>query len=91
MNHHTTHHDWTEATSVSTSVVLAVAAATDQEPLEVSPLHEVLDPGALDSLFDPVGRENGTGTGTLSFHHEHCLVTVDADGKITVEPDDGQP
>ena len=63
--------------SVSTAVVRAVSAVEGREPSSLRPLSDVLDPDALDALFEP--RSNGrprTG-GQLSFIYSDCVVTID--------------
>lgn len=82
------------ADSLSTRVVLAVAERRGVEPTTLPSLHDVLDPGALDDLFDP--RANGAGRNgssyDLQFSYAGCDVHVH-DGDVTVrecsrKPDD---
>ena len=63
--------------SVSTAVRRAVSAVEGRESGSLRPLSDVLDPDALDTLFEP--RSNGrprTG-GQLSFIYSDCVVTID--------------
>jgi hypothetical protein len=63
--------------SVSAIVVRAVSALEGREPSSLPPLSEVLDPDALDAMFEP--RSNGrprTG-GQLSFVYSSCVVTIE--------------
>ncbi|WP_222916891.1 HalOD1 output domain-containing protein [Natrinema sp. SYSU A 869] len=74
-------------TPVSIRVVEAVAAREGIDPLEVSPpLHDVLDPTALDELFEPTGTSQRPD-GTVSFTYHGHRVRVDSDGRVTLEDD----
>jgi len=65
---------------VSTTVVLAVADVLDEQPVELSPpLHELIDPGALDRLFADGGEDL-----QAEFTLYGCRVTVEAAGYVDV-------
>ena len=66
----------------SLAVVEAVAAATNARPEDMPPLFEVVDPDALERIF------NQTGTGEVAFRYCGRLVRVHADGRIEVLGDD---
>jgi hypothetical protein len=71
--------------SVSTAVVRAVSAVEGREPRTLRPLTDVLNPDALDNLFD--SRSNGeprTG-GRLSFIYSNCRVTIDNGEYLTLQ------
>ena len=71
--------------SVSTAVVRAVSAVEGREPRSLRPLSDVLDPHAVDTLFEP--RSNGrprTG-GQLSFIYSDCVVTIDNDEFLSLD------
>lgn len=74
----------------SQAVVEAVAEAEGVPPDELTPpayepLHAVVDPTALDALF--AARPEGTNrpNGTVSFRFCGYDVTVDRDGRVTLE------
>lgn len=72
--------------SVSTAVVRAVSAVEGQKPGSLRPLASVIDPDALDALFET--RANGrprTG-GSLSFIYSGCRVSIDNGEYLTIEP-----
>lgn len=74
--------------SVSTAVIRAVSTVEGRDPCSLRPLSAVLDPSALDALFDE--RYNGlprTG-GRLSFYYSNCRVTVDSNEYLTLQPFD---
>lgn len=70
--------------SVSTAVVRVVSAVRGRDPDSLRPLADVVDPGALDTLFGP--RYNGaprTG-GRLSFVYSECRITIDNGEYLTL-------
>lgn len=70
--------------SISIRVVEAVAEREGIDPLEVSPpLHDAIDPNALDALFEPTasGRR---ADGTVSFTYHGYRVRVESDGRIAL-------
>ncbi|QLK27454.1 hypothetical protein HYG81_07600 [Natrinema zhouii] len=74
-----------ETAPVSIGVVEAVAARDGVDPLELSPpLHDVIDPTALDALFEPTKSGNRT-SGTVSFTYRGHRIHVDSDGQVSLE------
>lgn len=72
--------------SASTAVVRAVSAVEGRKPESLRPLAYVLDPAALDALFE--SRQNGqprTG-GRLSFVYSDCRVSIDNGEYLSIEP-----
>lgn len=69
----------------SEHVVQAIAARTDEDPLELSPLYEAVDPDALDALFGGPAREGSGSVGKVRFVYEGYEVTVHADGTVDLE------
>ncbi|MFP8953151.1 HalOD1 output domain-containing protein [Natrialbaceae archaeon A-arb3/5] len=65
-----------------TAVVEAVAAATDERPKDLEPLHNHVDGDALNQLT------GGNGDVQIQFSYEGCNVVVD-DEVVQVEPFDG--
>ena len=65
-----------------TAVVEAVAAATDEMPEDLEPLHNHVDGDALDQLT------GGDEDVQIRFSYEGCNVVVDGD-EVQVEPLDG--
>lgn len=67
---------------LSQTVVSAVAAALGVDPVDLdTPLYDVLDPDALDRLFDGVGRR-----GSIEFTFCGCWVRAEASGDVRVDP-----
>lgn len=73
-------------TDVSSTVVMAVADATDTSPFELPPLYDSIDPDALDELFQSSGDGRSRSGIHVTFTMAGCTVTV-ADGAVTVTVD----
>lgn len=69
--------------SISHGVVTAVADAKDVDPVDLRPLHDVIDPDALEALFDETDGSR-LRTGHVAFDYEGFLVQVEDDGAVTV-------
>lgn len=66
--------------SVSLSVIDALAAELDADPVELDPLYHVVDPEALDQLV------RGAATGTrVRFAYDGHTVEVRGDGTVLVD------
>lgn len=72
--------------SVSSAVVRAVSTVENRHPSTLRPLADVLDPEALDELFDP--KVDGTPRigGRLSFVYSNCRIAVDNGEFLTLQP-----
>ena len=70
--------------SISEAAVRAVSAMDGREPDTLPPLGGVLDPDALDSLFDACSNGEPRVGGRLSFIYGGCHVTVDNGEYLTV-------
>jgi len=75
---------------VSSAVIHAVSAVRGRDPRAMQRLADVLDPDALDALFEL--RADGTSRrgGRLAFVYGKCHVTVDNGEYITVRPLDAR-
>ncbi|WP_424001854.1 HalOD1 output domain-containing protein [Haloarcula salina] len=71
---------------VSAAVVHAVSTFEQRDPTALPPLHDTVDPDALDALFAPTGG-GAEQRSCVSFTFSASFVTVDADGRVTVVPD----
>jgi hypothetical protein len=83
---HRTSYDPSADGSLDSAVVVAIAEATSTSPHDIEPLYETLDPDALANLFTSTIRGDPRRSGTVSFVHDGCHVTVTGD-EILVEPD----
>ena len=78
------YHDWKQPTSISTTVVLGVAAINGDRPEGMEPLHHVINPDALDKLYQPISGDPSARHNCVSFLWEGHDVTVYADGEIVI-------
>lgn len=70
----------------SEAIVKAVATATGIDQLELPPLHSVIDPDALDALFDSPTRRASKQRLVLTFEYADCRVSAKAHGTVEVKP-----
>lgn len=70
--------------SVSTAIVRAVSAVEGRRPCAVPPLTHVLDPNALDALFDSQPNGDPRIGGRLEFVYSNCHITIDNGEYLTV-------
>jgi hypothetical protein len=77
--------------SVSRAVVRAVSAVDGRKPGSLPPLGRVLDPDALDALFDARSDGEPRTGGRLSFIYSRCRVTLDNGEFLTIQPLDSHP
>lgn len=74
--------------TTSERIVSEVADVTDTDPLSLDPLYTVIDPDALDALFES-SRTGSGGTPTrIEFTYCDCTVVVTSDGDVSVTPDE---
>ncbi len=78
------HHDWDGDRSLAAAIVSAVAELSRKDPTELEVLYEVVDPDALNELFEPTGTDVRRDGGHLWFSLEEYAVTVYGDGFVTV-------
>lgn len=73
--------------SVTTTVINRILAREDVSSTDVTPLYEVIDPEALDTLFAPKqdGSRRST-TGRVSFEYQGYRVTITSVGEVELAP-----
>jgi len=69
--------------SISYALVREVAAEKGVDPEALVPLHDVIDPDALESMFDDADG-SVLQDGHLSFNYEGFSVRVDDDGSVSL-------
>ncbi|MFC7172987.1 HalOD1 output domain-containing protein [Haloplanus litoreus] len=82
---YTVNYHETSDIELSVTVVHAVLEATGKEPTDVN-LNDVVQPDALNRLFSHKHDDTARSGGTLTFEFAGCLVTVEGDGEIRVDP-----
>ena len=78
-------YDWT-AIPPSTAVIETVAVALDQEPTEITPLYDVIDPDALNTLIRSSDPDSVDDELTVTFPIAGQSVTVHGRGTVTIRP-----
>ena len=71
----------------SEALITAVATLSGTEPTSLPPLYDVVDPEALDSLYEHVRarNENNSSGHQITFCYEGYEVRVGFDGQIRLE------
>ncbi|WP_267643209.1 HalOD1 output domain-containing protein [Haloarchaeobius amylolyticus] len=72
--------------SILLDVIKTVASVRNLDPLDLPPLTDTVNPDALESIFQPPGRETPNPNGYVSFTYAECAVVVYGDRSIAVEP-----
>lgn len=70
--------------TVSEKVVSAVAEEIGSDPQSLEPMYSVIDPDALDTLFETDGFGPSRSPNRLSFTYSGCEVVIVGDGSVTV-------
>lgn len=69
---------------VSEKVVSAVAEETDSDPRTLEPLYSVIDPDALDTLFETDELGPRRSPSRITFTYSGCEIVVTGDGSVSV-------
>ncbi|MEM4781832.1 MAG: HalOD1 output domain-containing protein [Halalkalicoccus sp.] len=72
------------ASSVSESIVVAVADEEGVSPMEGPPLYSAIDPDALDTFVDSLDGTRDEPRGTVTFAYGGYEVTVTGAGDISI-------
>ncbi|PSP94166.1 hypothetical protein BRC91_06840 [Halobacteriales archaeon QS_4_62_28] len=68
---------------MSELVVYAVAEISGRDPTDLQPLAGVINPDALDSIFDHIGNRD-PGTAHITFEYHAYEVTIFGHGRLTI-------
>lgn len=86
-DHVTVAYETSERSSASVFVAKQMAKYKDTSPEELTPLAEVIDADAIDTLFGgPDQREPTLNEGELTFRWENTLVTLRTDSTVEIKP-----
>ena len=77
--------------SVSTAVIRAVSAIDGRKPESLPLLTGVLNPDALDTLFETRPDGDPRTGGHLYFIYNQCRITVDNGEYLTIQPLESHP
>ena len=73
-----------EGTSISVKVVEEVAAREGIDPVDLQPpLHTVVDPEALDALFESTSSTT-RANGSIEFYYQGYKIRVDSSGEVQI-------
>lgn len=72
--------------SITHLIVRSVAAYSDEPVLDLPPLHDVLDPDALEAIFPADRAGGGIPDRAVRFPYAGVYVTVAADRTVVIEP-----
>ena len=72
--------------SLTEAVVRAVSAVNGCQPETLRPLTEVLDPDALNMIFDGRGDGKPRRGGRISFIYSGCRIAIDNGEYLTIDP-----
>mgnify|MGYP007042281914 CR=1 FL=1 len=67
----------------ATAVVELVAEARDENPTDLDPLHDAIDPDALNRVVEPT-EPNANSNLRVSFSYQEFFVVVRQSGQITL-------
>lgn len=70
---------------ISYTLVRKVATEKGVEPEALMPLHDVIDPDALEAMFDDADGST-LRDGHISFSYEGYIVRIDDDGSVSLTP-----
>lgn len=81
---HHVHYDPESSVRLSELLVMSVADIADEDPLELEPLYETIDPDTLDDFVASGG--SATLDGHISLDYEGYHLTVHASGLLEIRP-----
>ncbi|WP_331234025.1 HalOD1 output domain-containing protein [Natronorarus salvus] len=73
--------DWRSFDSPSVAVAIAVAERSGEDPLDLTPLHEVIAPESLDDLFSRPSYSHEKLNGHVEFLYYDYRVVINANGR----------
>lgn len=76
-------HDWSDEESIVSTIVAAINELSGRTTVE--PVHDRIDPDALEALFRPISEDRRREEGFVTFPLDEFDVTVDATGMILIE------
>jgi hypothetical protein len=79
-------HNWESKESLSTTFIHAIESVVGVQSTDLPPLYDVVDPDALDQLFESEDEKEQRTAGRLTVHYAGFLATIHADGEISFHP-----
>lgn len=83
-------YNWEATGGLTSAIVGAIAEVTGEDPGDMDPIYESVDPVDLENVLESMGNFNPHSYGSVQFEHGGRFITVDTTGEIQVEcrPDD---
>ena len=78
--------DWTEI-APSTAVIELIAEESGQDPTELEPLYDSVDPDALEQLIRGNGANQHDNTVSVSFAYNEYAVVIQSGGLVELSLD----
>ena len=83
--------EYSDGTDPPSSVVVeSIASITDRDRFDLDPLYQVVDPDALDALFEPRVDGCHRGEGEVTFAYHGYEVAVRSYGVIAIQSAEGR-
>ncbi|WP_458190893.1 HalOD1 output domain-containing protein [Haladaptatus sp. NG-WS-4] len=80
-------YDTEDVENLTTTIIRSVSAVTGDSPQEFDPLYDVIDPDALEDLFDKPRRNAPNHEGVyVTFKFASCELAINWDGEIQITP-----
>ena len=81
------HHDFTGTQTASLAVIEAVSAVSGTDPIELPPLYDVVNPDALNALFEPHERRTDSNL-RVEFSYNGFDIVVRGGSEVVVRLED---
>lgn len=78
--------DWTGSDTVSGAVIAAISEVTGEQPEDLDPLFNAVDPDCLDGIFTPTSYSQARLNGGVEFEYNGYWIVVRANGQGYVYP-----
>jgi hypothetical protein len=78
-------HEWAGETSLTTTVAKAVSAIAGVRPIDLEPLHQVVNTDALERVFQPTTEGARPTENYVQFPVSGHEITVYGDGVVVIE------
>jgi len=75
--------DWNSREEPALTVINTVATVAGDDPTQLGPLSNTVDPDALNALWKPEQNENRSSS-YVQFDYEDCRIRLTGDGKALV-------
>lgn len=78
-------HDWENERPLTTTIVETVAVVTNNQPSDLEPMNDAIDPEALERIIHSLRNADRRSGGNVRFRFNDLPVVVSSDGEICVD------